>query len=73
MAEAIEILKAQGATIVDPADIPSVMGFVGYQLTLVSESQEFSTAIGKGLINAAVKLVQIRFLSIDGGCAAFKW
>ena len=26
MAEAIEILKQQGAVIVDPADIPSIVG-----------------------------------------------
>ena len=55
-------LRGLFLTLILAADIPSVMGFVGYQLTLVSESQEFSAAIGKGLINAAVKLVQIRFL-----------
>jgi potassium efflux system protein len=55
-------LRGLFLTLILAADVPSVMGFVGYQLTLVSESQEFSTAIGKGLINAAVKLVQLRFL-----------
>ncbi|MBT8363546.1 MAG: hypothetical protein KJP23_02495, partial [Deltaproteobacteria bacterium] len=55
-------LRGLFLTLILAADIPGVMGFVGYQLSLVSESQEFSTAIGKGLINAAVKLVLIRFL-----------
>lgn len=55
-------LRGLVLTLILAADIPIVMGFMGYQLTLVSESQEFSEAIGKGLINAAVKLVLIRFL-----------
>jgi len=55
-------LRGLFLTLILAADIPIVMGFVGLQLIHVSESHEFATAIGKGLINAAVELILIRFL-----------